>query len=230
MVAATSCMKPGIDAPVEDEAQETPTVKEAGRAEAEGPGDAPAENGEATPRLADTDADYRPPNEEQAVADIRKHFAEINETLTEYTRVFVKDVHVQEDTNPDAYSREASAVYRLAGTNLERYLDGDVPVKIIAKMDGDRQDLISEYYYRNGTLCFVLRRMVNYDDPKWGADFDEEKNRVVVNRFYFHRGRMVRWINGENAKVDPSDPAYIRAAADVMSDSALYMSMSREDG
>lgn len=160
------------------------------------------------------------------IVQIRNEYNLINKSLDSYTKVENNDINVYKDLNPDNYSFESNEIYRLAIVNLIRYYDNDEIKKAIVKFNGDRQDLISEYYYKNGVLIFVFKTQIDYEKPKWSDDFNEADKKVLENRFYFNGEKLIKWIDFNKETVDlTAIDSTLREK--ILSDSELYIKIAK---
>lgn len=82
---------------------------------------------------------------------------------------------IYKDICPNNYSFESEEIFRLAITKMERYYDENILRKAIVKFDRDRQDLVSEYYYKNDSLIFVFKTKIDYNKPKWSEAFHKRR-------------------------------------------------------
>jgi hypothetical protein len=160
------------------------------------------------------------------IKQIRNESILINKSLDSYTKVENNDINVYKDLNPDDYSFESEDIYRVAMINLIRYFDNGDIKKAVVKFNGDRQDLISEYYYKNGSLFFVFKTQIDYKNPKWTDDFNETDKKVLENRFYFNGEKLIQWIdfNKETVDLTAIDSTLKRK---IISDSELYKNIAK---
>lgn len=150
----------------------------------------------------------------------------IDISLETYTMIENNDINVYKDVNPVNYSFESGDIYRLAVINLVRYYNNDEIKKATVKLCGDRQELLSEYYYKNDSLIFVYKTQTHYKKPKWSDDFNESDKDIVENRFYFNDYKLIKWIDSNKNVVDFSskDSAVVKT---ILHDSALYQNYSK---
>jgi hypothetical protein len=155
------------------------------------------------------------------IEQIRNEYNLINKSLDSYTKVENNDINVYKDLNPDNYSFESEDIYQLAMINLIRFYDNGKIKKAVVKFNGDRQDLISEYYYKNDSLFFVFKTRIDYKNPKWSENFNETDKKVLENRFYFNREKLIKWIdfNKETVDLNAIDSTLTKK---ILGDSELY--------
>lgn len=160
------------------------------------------------------------------IKQIRNEYDLINKSLDSYAKIENDDINVYKDLNPDNYSIESVEIYRLAVINMIRYYDKGEIKKIIVKFDGDRQDLMSEYYYINGTMIFAFKTLIDYKKPKWSDDFNESDKDIFENRFYFNDNKLIKWIDSDKNVVDLSakDSTTVKL---LLHDSELYQNYSK---
>lgn len=110
------------------------------------------------------------------IESIRKQYAKIRQKLPE-TRLAKGDL--------SGFSAE--------GGSFKAYLEGQKPRLIAATLFGETGQANEEFYFDEaGNLLFVFRREHRYDKP-----FGKTK-RTIEQRFYFHAGKMIRWLNSED--------------------------------
>lgn len=160
------------------------------------------------------------------IEQIRNEYNLINNSLGSYSKIENNDINVYKDLNPDNYSFESEDIYRLAMINLIRYYDNGELKKAVVKFNGDRQNLISEYYYKNDSLFFVFKTELDYKNPKWSEDFNETEKKVLENRFYFNGEKLIKWIdfNKETVGLTAIDSTLTKK---IISDSELYKNIAK---
>lgn len=155
------------------------------------------------------------------IEQIRNEYNLINKSLDSYSKIENNDINVYKDLNPDNYSFESTDIYQLAIINLIRYYDNGVIKKAVVRFDGDRQDLISEYYFKNDSLFFVFKTRIDYKKPKWSDDFNKLDKDIFENRFYFDGNRLLKWIDSKKNQVDLTSIEKTICES-IISDSELY--------
>ena len=137
------------------------------------------------------------------IKEIRDEYYLVNKSIHSYSKITNNDINVYKDLNASNYSFESEDIYRLAIINLVRYYDNNKIKKAIVSFNGDRQDLISTYYYKNDSLFFVFKSQVNYTYPKHSDNFDVNDRKVLENRFYFNKNKLIKWIDVNKKTVNP---------------------------
>lgn len=90
------------------------------------------------------------------------------------------------------------------GGNLKAYFEGQHVRLIKISLFGETGRIDQEYYYTDtNRLFFVFEKHHRY-----GRQFGKVAQ-VQAARFYFHDGKLIRWLNNTNKPVSPSDPAYL---------------------
>jgi opacity protein-like surface antigen len=121
---------------------------------------------------------------ENQIQSIRQSYAAINRKQARYRKV----------------KKELSG-FSAEGGVLIAYFDGPNIVKMLATYYGEMGRTNEEFYYRDGTLIFVLRTELNYNRPLSGKVVSRK-----LSRFYFNEDKLIRWID-ESGKTMPSDSA-----------------------
>lgn len=162
---------------------------------------------------------------EKTLEQIRQWFKEVNAKTSQYRKVEYADIQINKDINAERYSMEGEEIYRLGNVHMTKFFEGVQIVKIVVDFYGDRQDLTSEYYFKDNNLFFVDKIWTVYKKPKWLEGFKETERSTVKNRFYFKDDQLIRWINPEVSSVGKMDPAYPKHETKILNDSNLYSSI-----
>ncbi|MFY0645000.1 MAG: hypothetical protein JXR19_11080 [Bacteroidia bacterium] len=161
--------------------------------------------------------------ESEDILDIRKWYNEINSSQQGYIINEDKDINVYKDLNPKNYSYESEEIYRLAVINLIRYYDGKKLKKAIVSFNGDREDLISEYYFKDDNLFFCFKVKKEYHKQKWDDNYNSNDFNSLENRYYFKENNLIRWLNPEMKQMEMNSTRSIDVEKHVLSDAKLYM-------
>lgn len=164
-------------------------------------------------------------NSEKELDQIRSWFNEINSNINQYRAVEYPNIKIIKDINPELYSMEGQEIYRLEQVNMTKFFEDKQLVKVILEFFGDRADLTSEYYFKNGNLFFVDKVKTVYHRPKWDDEFKESEISIAKNRFYIKDNQLIRWINPDIYSVGKMDPAYNQHEANILHDYKLYTSI-----
>ena len=103
--------------------------------------------------------------------------------------------------------------YSAEGGGAIGYLGKSGQLRLIeVSFYGEMGKIIKEYYFNNEELFFVFIQEHRYNVPfnidqnlakKIGSEpFDPRKTAIKENRFYFHQGELIRWIDGNKRKND----------------------------
>ena len=87
-----------------------------------------------------------------------------------------------------------------------------------------------EYYFTNRQLFFVFEKHYTYNRPIYwdekhmkeyndSVTFDPKKTIVKEDRYYFHKEKLIRWLNNEKKEVDLSNGTNINVGKDLVADS-----------
>ncbi|HEY0074886.1 MAG TPA: hypothetical protein VGB77_12340 [Abditibacteriaceae bacterium] len=66
--------------------------------------------------------------------------------------------------------------------------------------EGDDFSHIEEYYYWYGRLIFIFEE---YIYPDFDSQGKQKQSLRTQNRYYFHKGKMIRWINEKGHVISP---------------------------
>jgi hypothetical protein len=129
----------------------------------------------------------QPCTSQNAIQCIRQLYAAVQKQLPAYRSI---------QREFDGFSTE--------GGKLQAYLDGNKVRLIKASLFGETGRSDQEYYYTDTeSLFFVFEKNSRYDRP-----FGKVAH-VYAARFYFHDGKLIRWLNNANKPVSPGSPAYL---------------------
>lgn len=164
-------------------------------------------------------------NSEKELDQIRDWFKEANSNISQYRKVEYPDIKVIKDINPEQYSMEGEEIYRLEKVHMTKFFEDEQLVKVALEFYGDREDLISEYYFKNGNLFFVDKIKTIYHRPKRDDAFKESERSIAKNRFYIKDNQLIRWINPDINSVGKIDPSYHDHEVMILNDHKLYTSI-----
>ncbi len=103
-------------------------------------------------------------------------------------------------TNADlARARKIAWSDETGDTGIESYFVGKELKKVVLSGYAGENSTRHEYYFRHGQLFFVFRQHET-----------EGKHSNVQHRFYFHNGRLLRWLDANKKPVAPSSVRFRR--------------------
>jgi len=144
---------------------------------------------------------------ENTVADILKHYNEINGKLKDY-----KVKHVDDITSP------------APGTITGYYREDEVK-KIVGEHFADTCRTFTEYYFDEGMLIYIVRQNFVYNVPDTLTEekarsrgdsvwYDDKKTRMEVSRFFFSGNKLFKWVGPGGREVPKEEwPRYNKEAA-----------------
>ena len=158
---------------------------------------------------------------EDAVADATKKYREINEKLPDYKSRQVDDI-------------TSSA----AGTITGYYRDNEVK-KIYAEHFSDTNRVFTEYYFDDGMLIFILQQTYTYNRPDTYTEekavaahdsvwYDDKKTKLGIDRFYFSKNKLVKWIPPSGKEVTPATSAFIDKESVLWAQAAILIKELKE--
>jgi len=100
------------------------------------------------------------------------------------------------------------------GGEVYRYYAGDTLRKITSEYMGHMGRANGEYYFKDGKLLFVFIVYSYYDTYMSGKIVRREEN-----RYYFHNGHLIRWID-EHGKIKDKS-LYDKKAKEILDDEDL---------
>jgi hypothetical protein len=126
------------------------------------------------------------PSEEDIIADIKKQFTEINQSTNSY------DVNVVEILGEST-----------EGGELKSYTQNGELKKMVVSYFGEMGKLVEEYYFFKEQLFFAFIQRYSYDKPIYVEHSKVEK--IEEERYYFHKDKLVRWLNPDKEQVASSN-------------------------
>lgn len=89
------------------------------------------------------------------------------------------------------------------GGGLRAYFEGKAIRKIEVTYYGEMGRLVQEHYFWGGQTVFVFKRGLTYDRPLSGHVV-----RTKADRFYFQKGRLMRWVKPDGKPVAPRSATF----------------------
>ncbi|PYS71386.1 MAG: hypothetical protein DMF73_10830 [Acidobacteria bacterium] len=81
------------------------------------------------------------------------------------------------------------------------------------------------FYYKNGMLIFAFYQFHRYNQhpgitpeiakKEWMEPFDPKKTTITEDRYYFEKGKMIRWLDQNKNEVKPDSKEFKEAEKDV---------------
>jgi hypothetical protein len=78
------------------------------------------------------------------------------------------------------------------GGESKKFYDGKVLRKAVITYYGETGEAINECYFLNGQLLFLYKKVKRYKRPLGHSKVEADK--IEEDRFYFVRGKLIRWI------------------------------------
>ena len=159
-----------------------------------------------------------------------KEVDEYCETLSEQREGLVEistnDAEYYYDINPEKYLHEGKEIFRLSVINIKSYFN-DASLKLAtAEYSGDREDLNSEYCYRNGEISKIRQKYTTYSSPKWSDNYDENKKNETHFSMYFKSNKLI-YLEKNGNPVEKNMTLYAKKSLSGTNDSNLILSIKR---
>jgi hypothetical protein len=140
------------------------------------------------------------------IDQISRYCKEIDASLLAFRKIEYADADLYKENKPESYSIEGSELYNMAVINLDRYYRNETLKKAIVSFDAEREEMISQYYYRNDAVIMVHKTRIIYEQARWEEDFNREKKKIEDYKVYLGGDTIVH-ISGnmESTKYLPSD-------------------------
>ncbi|MGB3589025.1 MAG: hypothetical protein WBA23_20930 [Tunicatimonas sp.] len=163
---------------------------------------------------------------EEDLDQMRNWFREINANINQFKMIDLSNVAISRDTTAENYSVEGAETYRPAATRITKFFDGGELVKLVITFDGDREALISAYYFRAGDLFFVDKTKTIYHRPKWHNEFDASELSTTSNHFYVKDHSLLKWVDSNLLSIGKSNPYFAEQEKTILSDAHLYLAIN----
>ncbi|WP_020394877.1 hypothetical protein [Thiolinea disciformis] len=109
--------------------------------------------------------------------------------------------------------------YSAEGGNATAYKDSNKNIQLIkVELYGESGKLHKEFYYKNRSLIFTFSQNHRYNVPFYitpelakdagGIAFDPQKTKITEDRYYFDKGKMIRWIDENKKEVTITSKAF----------------------
>jgi hypothetical protein len=158
---------------------------------------------------------------ENVIADILKHYDEINKKQKDYKLKHVDDI-------------TSSA----GGTITGYYRDEEVK-KIVSEHFTDTCRTFTDYYFDDGMLILVIRQNFAYNKPisyteeraKEKGDsiwYDDKKTKLTISRFYFSGNKLVKWVDGDGKEVSNKSIEFINKESLIWAETIILMKELKE--
>ncbi len=143
------------------------------------------------------------------ISNTRIKYSDTRKNISSYDTLF------REVWDESTEGGEATAFYD--GSNLRL-----IEVWLLGENFKER----SEYYFDKGELLFVFETAFKYNRPFYfdssmaveynDTAYDPAKTSIEENRYYFHNGKLIRWINNNQEAVDPGTENFSEAEKDIL--------------
>jgi hypothetical protein len=145
------------------------------------------------------------------IKNIKNEYARIKSSLNDFT----------------IDSLNLSVEYSTDGGIMYCYSDENKKAKLLScDLYGESGKSHSEYYIDNDSLFFLFQQSFLYNSPyymitKEYADmgfelFDPGKTRTTEDRFYFFKGKLIRWIDEDSKIVNSESAEFKKKEKDIL--------------
>jgi hypothetical protein len=98
------------------------------------------------------------------------------------------------------------------------------PKKIAIEIFGEMGKTLEEYYFFDGDLIFAFQQAAEYESPH-----DAKVKTVREDRFYFHQGTLLKWVDADKKEVPPGGPLGMEKAKEVLNEAAKFGRAAESD-
>jgi len=163
--------------------------------------------------------------QEDVLADIKKNTATINEKLKDWSKRHIDDLTSRGNGNITGYFRDEEIK------------------KIESQHFGEKDRTFTEYYFDDGMLIYIMEQkyvynapisyteelaLSNNNDSNW---YDDAKTKLQVSRFYFHKNKLVKWIDGarDGEDVAVNDADFMAREQSMWAETIIKLKQLKED-
>jgi len=114
------------------------------------------------------------------------------------------------------------------GGTVVGYFQHGTLCKIEATFYGETGKVVEEYYLTQRSPCFVLTTLQKYDQPLGSHQRNTPPGTVVQttrDRFYFAKGRLIRWLRDGNRSLPLNSPAVPSKERTLLADAARFAAL-----
>jgi hypothetical protein len=158
---------------------------------------------------------------EEILTHINTRYKEINEKQKD-----LKEKHVDNLT--------ASGSGAITGF----YKDEELK-KIISEHYTDSNRVFTEYYFDDGMLIFILKQKyvynypISYTEEKAKARndsvwYDDKKTKLEIDRFYFDKNKLIKWVDDENYETPPDSTDFIDKQSELWAETVILIKQLKE--
>jgi hypothetical protein len=109
--------------------------------------------------------------------------------------------------------------YATEGGEANAFRDSKGDIRLIkVQLFFESGKVFEEFYYENCALIFAYYRRQRYNVPFYvtpetakeigGESFDPKKTAITEDRYYFDKGKMIRWLNEKKIAVQPESKEF----------------------
>ena len=160
--------------------------------------------------------------QEDILTDIKKKKEEINNGLNKLTK------------------RQVDDLTSLTGGAITGYYRDEEIRKIYYEHFGEKSRVFSEYYFDDGMLIFIMKQEFNYNRPQSYTEelskinndsewYDDKKTKLQINRFYFDKNKLIKWIDGDNVDMPVNKPEFINKESALWTETIILMKQLKQD-
>ncbi len=160
--------------------------------------------------------------QEDIIAGIKKKYTEINEKIKDYTPRRVDDI-----TNP-------------GGGTITGYYKGDEVKKVIAAHFSDSTRTFIEFYFDDGFLIMIWEQNYVYNRPMQYTEevarakgdsvwYDDKKTLRQTSLFYFHKNKLVKWLNRDGEEVAPATADFVDMESILWGQTAILLKQLKQE-
>lgn len=121
-------------------------------------------------------------------------------TVDEWIEIIIAQYQTIESES-DNYTREVIELPDVSteGGEIIYHYKGQEIKKIVENIYGELGRAESTYYFWDAQLFFVFTQDYKYEKPVYMEDNSIKE--IVENRYYFHNGKLISWLDQEKNKV-----------------------------
>ena len=125
--------------------------------------------------------------------------------------------------------------YSTEGGEAKAFRDSKGNIRLIkVQLYFESGKVFEEFYYENDALIFAFYQSHRYNVPFYvtpktakeigGESFDPKKTTITEDRYYFDKGRMIRWLNENQIAVTPDGKEFKDSEKEILETSNEMLS------
>jgi len=155
------------------------------------------------------------------LADIDKNVTEINNKKKDYT------------------VKQADDIMSVVNGKITGYYRDNEIKKVSWENYTDSCRTFTDYYFDDGMLLFIMKQNFVYNKPRTYTEekakenndtvwYDDKKTKMEINRYYFDKNKLIKWLNEDNTDVPVNTAEFINRQYDLWAEIKILIGELKE--